>query len=238
MKTHRTDGVSLSFGTVFLFIVVWWVLAQFVTLALPAVGWMVAIALIVFGVFGLIGAFRSGRGAVPAPTSGAPIAAGGVPAGLHADIVRELMENQRTSGGTESSARAGTPVGIDQTRLEEPPAPTAAFTPIRSAEPASPYATDYLTVSDPDPADAADHPHPADDAEHPAPADPTRHLDQADATENLTPADATGHLDQADATKNLTPADGDDRRPDPDRTEVIDGTQTKEIRTEGDGERR
>ncbi|WP_063746891.1 DUF308 domain-containing protein [Catenuloplanes japonicus] len=185
MKTHRTDGVSLSFGIVFLFIVVWWLIAQFVTLALPAIGWMVAVALIVFGVFGLVGAFRSGRGAVPAPTSGAPVsavAAGGVPAGLHADIVRELMENQRTSGSTESSAG----LGIDQTRVE-PPAPTASFAPIRSSEPPSPYATDYLTVSDPD--------SPSSD----------------------------------EAT---------DVASDEDRTEVVDETPTKEIRTEGDGERR
>lgn len=150
MKTHRTDSVSLSFGIVFLLVVAWWLLAQFVTLALPAVGWMVAIALILFGMIGLVGAFRSGRGAVPAPTSGAPVSAvpsHGVPAGLHADIVRELMENQRTSGGTETSAS----IGIDRTRVEEPPAPTAAFAPIPSSEPASPYATDYLTVPDPEP---------------------------------------------------------------------------------------
>jgi hypothetical protein len=211
MKTHRTDGVSLSFGMVFLLIVAWWMLAQFVTLALPAVGWMVAIALIVFGVFGLVGAFRSGRGAVPAPTSGAPITAGGVPAGLHADIVRELMENQRTSGGTEPSARVGTPMdaGIDRTRVEEPPTPTAAFAPIRSSEPASPYATDYLTVSDPDP-------------------DPV----SVDAAEHADPADTAGQPDPADAAQRA------DQVADPDRTEVIDETPTTEIRTEGDGERR
>ncbi|MDR7279370.1 hypothetical protein [Catenuloplanes atrovinosus] len=148
MKAHRTDGVSLGFGFVFLFFTAWWVLAQFVTLALPAVGWIVALSLIMFGLAGLVGAFRAGRGAVPAPTSGAPISAppgSGLPTGMHADIVRELMENQRTSGG----------VGIDDTRVETPPAPTAAFAPITPPEPVSPYATDYLTVSDP-PASSAD----------------------------------------------------------------------------------
>lgn len=135
MKAHRTDGVSLGFGAVFLFFTGWWVLAQFVTLALPAVGWMVAIALIIFGLAGLVGAFRSGRGAVPAPTSGAPISAApasGLPTGLHADIVRELMENQRTSG-------RDTATGIDDTRVD-----------VRPVQ-ASPYATDYLTAPDPAP---------------------------------------------------------------------------------------
>ena len=60
MKAHRTDGVSLTFGLIFLAIVAWWLVAQILHLSLPAVGWFLAGALILVGVFGLLGALRSG----------------------------------------------------------------------------------------------------------------------------------------------------------------------------------
>ena len=47
MKPHRTDGVSLSFGLIFLMVAVWWAVSRVVTLHLPAVGWVVAGGLIV-----------------------------------------------------------------------------------------------------------------------------------------------------------------------------------------------
>jgi hypothetical protein len=68
MKTHRTDGVSLSFALIFLAIVGWWLLAQVVELDLPAVGWFVAGALILLGVLGLFGALRAARQPAPEPT--------------------------------------------------------------------------------------------------------------------------------------------------------------------------
>jgi hypothetical protein len=58
MKTHRTDGLSLAFGLVFLAAVGWWIFGRAVDIALPELGWFVAGALIVFGVIGLIGALR------------------------------------------------------------------------------------------------------------------------------------------------------------------------------------
>ncbi len=93
MKVHRTDGVSLSFSLIFFAIVAWWVVAQVADIRLPALGWLVAAGLILFGGFGLLGALRSGR-AEPAPpveadASVAPVS--GVPPELHADIVRELL---------------------------------------------------------------------------------------------------------------------------------------------------
>lgn len=102
MRPHRTDGVSLSFGLIFLLVALGWAVAQVVTVRLPAVGWLVAGALILFGVVGLFGAIRSGRRSEPA----APVRAeadvaerddapgSDLPAGMHADIVRELMENR------------------------------------------------------------------------------------------------------------------------------------------------
>lgn len=101
MKPHRTDGVSLTFSLIFLAIFAWWLVSRLVHLSLPVVGWFVAGTLILLGVLGLIGALRSGRGepatepaAAPQPEPAlAPIS--GVPAELHADIVRELLEGPR-----------------------------------------------------------------------------------------------------------------------------------------------
>ena len=97
MKPHRTDGVSLSFGLIFLLVALWWAVSRVVNLHLPALGWLVAGALIVFGVIGLLGAIRSGRPPAPEPAPVAQPAAepeipGGLPPEMHASIVRELLE--------------------------------------------------------------------------------------------------------------------------------------------------
>jgi hypothetical protein len=62
MKTHRTDGLSLTFGLVFLAAVGWWFFGRTLDLALPRLGWFVAATLIIFGVVGLVGALRSDAG--------------------------------------------------------------------------------------------------------------------------------------------------------------------------------
>jgi hypothetical protein len=97
MKPHRTDGVSLSFGLIFLLVALWWAVSRVVDMHLPPVGWLVAGALIVFGVIGLLGAIRSGRAPAPQPTPVAappaePEISGGLPPEMHASIVRELLE--------------------------------------------------------------------------------------------------------------------------------------------------
>jgi hypothetical protein len=96
MRPHRTDGVSLSFGLLFLAVALWWAVAQVVTVRLPALGWLAAGALILFGVVGLLSAIRSGRRAeVPGPVQAeaAIETPGDLPPEVHADIVRELLEN-------------------------------------------------------------------------------------------------------------------------------------------------
>lgn len=66
MKAHRTDGVSLVFALIFLGVAGWWLVAQFLDLAVPEVGWILAGGLILVGVLGLLGALRSGRSSTPA----------------------------------------------------------------------------------------------------------------------------------------------------------------------------
>jgi Na+-transporting methylmalonyl-CoA/oxaloacetate decarboxylase gamma subunit len=101
MKPHRTDGVSLSFGVLFLLVALWWAVSRVVNVHLPAVGWLVAGGLILFGVIGLMGAIRSGRRApepvhvtstttAPAPPVETP---GDLPPEMHASIVRELLDD-------------------------------------------------------------------------------------------------------------------------------------------------
>jgi hypothetical protein len=75
MKPHRTDGVSLVFGLLFLAVTGWWLLAEILDLAVPAAGWFVAGGLILFGLLGLLGAMRTARHepASGPPASGPPV---------------------------------------------------------------------------------------------------------------------------------------------------------------------
>jgi hypothetical protein len=97
MRPHRTDGVSLSFGVLFLLVVAWWAVSRVVTVHLPAVGWLVAGGLIVFGVIGLLGALRSARQpAAPAPVTQRPAEPelpGDLTPEVHASIMAELMDD-------------------------------------------------------------------------------------------------------------------------------------------------
>jgi hypothetical protein len=96
MRPHRTDGVSLSFGVIFLMVAIGWAVSRVVNLYLPALGWLVAGALILFGVIGLLGAIRSGRRAEPErPVTAEAVVEtpGGLPPEMHADIVRELLDD-------------------------------------------------------------------------------------------------------------------------------------------------
>ncbi len=116
MRPHRTDAISLSFGLIFLTVALGWAITQVVRVDLPAVGWLVAGALIVFGGLGLLGAIRSGR----RPEESAPVAAtveqpgADLPPGMHAEIVRELMDDRGnmpvSSPVAEKRPDSGTPL--------------------------------------------------------------------------------------------------------------------------------
>lgn len=93
MRPHRTDGVSLGFGLIFLLIALWWGLSRVVTLALPALGWLIAGTLILFGVVGLMGAIRSSRRQEVVKAEAVVETPGGLPPQMHAEIVRELMDD-------------------------------------------------------------------------------------------------------------------------------------------------
>ena len=65
-------------------------------------GWLVAGGLLLFGVIGLLGALRSGRREAVEPPLHAEAAVepvSGLPPEMHADIVRELMTDPRSSVG-------------------------------------------------------------------------------------------------------------------------------------------
>jgi len=99
MKPHRTDGVSLGFGVFFLLIALWWAVSRVVSVQLPALGWLVAGTLILFGVVGVLGAIRSGRhteAAEPVPADAVIETPGDLPPQMHAEIVRELLDDPAT----------------------------------------------------------------------------------------------------------------------------------------------
>jgi hypothetical protein len=58
MKRHRTDGVSLVFGVIFLLVAAWWLLGHTVHIGLGTLAWVIAVALIAIGGLGLLGALR------------------------------------------------------------------------------------------------------------------------------------------------------------------------------------
>ena len=77
MKTHRTDGLSLGFGLMFLATAAWWLFGRMLRIPLPALGWVVAAALIGFGLVGLVGAVRGGRSAAQPVDNTSPPPDGG-----------------------------------------------------------------------------------------------------------------------------------------------------------------
>lgn len=109
MKAHRTDLVSFAFGLVFLALSAWWLLAQLLGLALPPVGWFLAGALILIGVFGLVGALRSGRPSQPAPIAEAGAAEAVAPVS-GTSVSGAPVSGAPVSGATTSTSGAALPV--------------------------------------------------------------------------------------------------------------------------------
>jgi hypothetical protein len=61
MKSHRTDGVSLVFGLLFLSLAGWWWLSQVVHVAATITGWAAATALMILGIIGIVTAITGNR---------------------------------------------------------------------------------------------------------------------------------------------------------------------------------
>jgi hypothetical protein len=53
------DGVSFTFALIFFVVLGLWLVNAVAGFALPEAGWLAAVALIVFGVFGLVGSWRA-----------------------------------------------------------------------------------------------------------------------------------------------------------------------------------
>lgn len=81
MRQHRTDGVSLVFGLIFLLVAVGWLVSQLVDVKVAALGWVAAVALIVVGGLGLLAALR--KPGEPDPVEPAPIEP---PAAVETDV--------------------------------------------------------------------------------------------------------------------------------------------------------
>jgi hypothetical protein len=58
VKRHRTDGTSLVFGVTFLVVAIWGLLGHAVHIGFGTLAWAVAVALILIGGLGLLGALR------------------------------------------------------------------------------------------------------------------------------------------------------------------------------------
>jgi len=58
MNRHRTDATSLVFGVIFLLVAAWGLLGHTVHIGLGTLAWAVAVALILLGGLGLLGALR------------------------------------------------------------------------------------------------------------------------------------------------------------------------------------
>jgi len=176
MRPHRTDGISLSFGLLFLLVAVWWAIAQVATVRLPAAGWLVAGALILFGAVGLLGAIRSGRRTeVPAPVQAeAQVETpGDLPPEMHADIVRELLDNPADRVDLHP-AYLKHPVPDPATTAHPASAPPAAPTSAApaSAPPAAPTFAPTAAAASAPPAAPASAP-PASGSADPAGDEPT-----------------------------------------------------------------
>jgi hypothetical protein len=71
MKAHRTDGVSLVFGLLFVLMAGWWLVDGFAHLTIPHIGWFAPAALIALGLLGIVASLRSNR-RTPEPVSASP----------------------------------------------------------------------------------------------------------------------------------------------------------------------
>nr|WP_067359936.1 hypothetical protein [Micromonospora rosaria] len=122
MRAHRTDLLSLAFGLIFLGVAGWWLGAQLFGFVAPAAGWFVAGALLLVGLLGLVGAFRSGHSRATTTDPTGPVR----PTGPTTDT--GPVPTAPTAPGTATPAETGTgtPVELTSPAWWEPSAGTTA----------------------------------------------------------------------------------------------------------------
>src|SRR5688572_12727258 len=111
MKAHDLDAVSLTFGGVFLGVVVVWLGVRLIDLELPSAGWLVAGALVILGVVGVVLTLvpllnRSGKETGHDHRSGA---VDGAHAGAAARAGRATASQEARLAGPPSGLRDGEP---------------------------------------------------------------------------------------------------------------------------------
>jgi hypothetical protein len=62
LNRHHTDAVSLGFGLAFLALVGWWLIARWVAIDPPGIGWLFGGALVMLGILGVLATLITWRG--------------------------------------------------------------------------------------------------------------------------------------------------------------------------------
>jgi hypothetical protein len=149
MKRHSTDLVSVVFGFIFLMIAGWWVFGRSVHVSVSHGGWVLAGALIVVGLLGVVGSLRGDRRrdrVTAEPPSAGPVPPVFPAADWTPTDWTPTDSTPAVSTPTDSTPTAGTPTAETPTAesrpVETPAADTpTAETPTIEPEPGSP--SDY-----------------------------------------------------------------------------------------------
>jgi len=136
MKRHSTDLVSVIFGVIFLAIAGWWLLGRYVHLNVPHGGWVLAGALILIGLLGVVGSLRGDRTREPAYAQPVPAPVDTTttfPAAAASFATADTRAEANTAETIVSDATAAHPTGTDPTARDWSPTDWTARDPAATA---------------------------------------------------------------------------------------------------------